>query len=110
MRHALIVIALCTGAPYAAAVECPAERFTVQGHTYSRGLIDALNGTPKDCDTHEEPAWLAQMNDVPPSAAASKASPPGLAYCRQLVQTKDPQNEAQRHDCVYWYGHSIEVK
>jgi hypothetical protein len=60
----------------------------------------------RDCDARDQPAWLAKINEAP----ASKGTQPGLDYCRQIARNKDEQFEAQRRDCVFWYGHSIEVQ
>ena len=106
MRYILVAFVLGVSVSHSYADDdCPTETFSAWGHTYSRGLIDALS-SPKDC-AHQQPAWLAKMNDT---ATPKAAAQPGLTYCRQIAQTKDGQNEAQRRDCIYWYGHSIEVK
>lgn len=104
MRHALVAAGFCAAASYAHA-DCPApQTITAFGHTYqSGGLLGMLN--PKDCDSHEQPTWLATINSAP----ASNGTQPGLAYCRQIIKGKEPEREAQRHDCIYWYGHSIEA-
>ncbi len=106
MVRVLMVWAFCIATSHASA-DCPTpEPITVWGHTYSRTLMDTLSGGTKECDSQEQPSWLAKINDAP----AQKGAQPGLLYCRQIVQSKDPQSEAQRHDCIFWYGHSIEAK
>ncbi len=106
MRHVLVALALCAAASYASA-ECPTRQtISAWGHTYnSGGLLGALSDATRDCDSHDQPSWLAKINDAP----ASNGIPLGLVYCRQVAHSKDPQNEAQRRDCIFWYGHSIEA-
>ncbi len=107
MRHTLVTLALCAAASHASA-ECPSgQTISAWGHTYSSGgLLGALNDSGKDCDGTKQPAWLATINAAP---AASNGTPPGLAYCRQIVLKKETETEAKRHDCIFWYGHSIEA-
>ncbi len=105
MRHALIILALCAAASHAAA-DCPTrETITAWGVTYPKGGLVALLDD-RNCEARDQPSWLAKINEPP----ASNGAPQGLAYCRQIAQSKDPQNEAQRRDCIFWYGHSIEVR
>jgi hypothetical protein len=120
MKRFLIVMALCVAPSYAFA-ECPTEdTITAFGHTYKKGgLIGTLSDTSRDCDSHDQPAWLAKINEaapapsnkaVPSKAASTNAAPNGLTTCREIVRNKDPQYDAQRCDCIFWYGHSIEVQ
>lgn len=108
MRYLLVILAICTAASQAAA-ECPAqETIEVFGQTVDKGgLAGAFRDGKRDCDVHDQPAWLAKMNE---GAPAKGPVPRGLTYCRQIAQSKEPQTEAQRRDCVFWYGHSIEVR
>jgi hypothetical protein len=107
MRRILAFLAICASASQAFA-ECPAtETINAFGYTFAKGgVAGMLNNSTRDCDASDQPAWLAKINEAPPS----KGAPAGLAYCRQIALNKDPQNEAQRRDCIYWYGHSIEVR
>ena len=112
MRHALALLTLCAGASHASA-DCPARpTITAFGHSYeSGGLIASINNSFKDCE-HKEPEWLAKIDGEPAPkgpASASKAATPGLQYCKQIALSKEPQYEAQRNDCIFWYGHSIEM-
>ena len=117
MRRILIALAICAAASSAFA-ECPTEEtINAFGHTFRKGgLIGMLGDNSRDCDAHDQPAWLAKINEAAPSSAApssaasANATPQGLSYCRQIVKSKDPQYESQRHDCIFWYGHSIEVQ
>ena len=112
MRRILVTLTICAAASYAFA-ECPTEEtMNAFGHTFRKGgLIGMLGDNSRDCDARDQPAWLAKINETAPSSAPpSNATAPGLSYCRQIVQSKDPQYEAQRRDCVFWYGHSIEVR
>lgn len=118
MRRILVILAMCVATSYAFA-ECPTEdTITAFGHTYKRGgLIGMLSNDSRDCDSHDQPAWLAKINEAAPSnnavpskAASFNAAPKGLTTCREIVRNKDPQSEAQRRDCIFWYGHSIEVQ
>jgi hypothetical protein len=117
MRRILITLAICAAASSAFA-ECPTEEtINAFGHTFRRGgLIGMLGDNSRDCDARDQPAWLAKINEVAPpsaapsSAASTNASPQGLSYCRQIVKSKDPQYDSQRRDCIFWYGHSIEVQ
>ena len=117
MRRILVTLTICAAASSAFA-ECPTEEtINAFGHTFRKGgLIGMLGDNSRDCDTRDQPAWLAKINETAPSSAAasnaasSNATAPGISYCRQIVQSKDSQNESQRHDCVFWYGHSIEVR
>jgi hypothetical protein len=107
MRHVLALLALAAAACSPALAACPATQEIVAfGRTFAGGgLIAMLNSDGKDCDDHKQPGWLATINAAP----AKTGTAPGLAYCRQIAATKEQQNEAQRHDCIYWYGHSIEA-
>ncbi len=112
MRHALAVLALCAGASHAFA-ECPARpTISAFGHTYeSGGLIATLGDAMKDCE-HKQPEWLAKIDGDPAPKGPSQASngpSRGLQYCKQIALSKEPQYEAQRLDCIFWYGHSIEM-
>jgi len=117
MRRILVTLTICAAASYAFA-ECPTEEtINAFGHTFRKGgLIGMLGDNSRDCDARDQPAWLANINETAPSSAASSSAAssnvtaPGLSYCRQIVQTKDPQYESQRRDCIFWYGHSIEVR
>ncbi len=116
MRRILITVAICAVASYAFA-ECPSEEtINAFGHTFRKGgLVGMLTDNPRDCDAHDQPAWLAKINEAAPTSAtpgvaSAKATAPGLSYCSQIVKSKDPQYDSQRHDCVFWYGHSIEVQ
>jgi len=107
MRRILVTLAICAAASSAFA-ECPTEEtMTAFGHTFRKGgLIGMLGDNSRDCDAHDQPAWLAKINeDAPP-----KAIPQGLSFCRQIAQSKEPRYESQRRDCIFWYGHSIEVQ
>jgi hypothetical protein len=110
MRSVLIALALCAVAT-AAFAECPApaeETISAFGHTFKRGgALGSLNESNRDCDATDQPAWLVKMNQSPP---AKGTVPQGLLYCRQIVHNKDLQYEAQRKDCIFWYGHSIEAQ
>ncbi len=113
MRHALAALALCAVASHASA-ECPARpTISAFGHTYEGGgLIANLSDSMKDCE-HKQPEWLAKVDGAPVSSGSSPASngpSRGLQYCRQIALSKEPQYEAQRLDCIFWYGHSIEVR
>ena len=107
MRRILIIFVICASASQASA-DCPAtETVTAFGNTFTRGgVVGMFRDNARDCDARDAPAWLAKINEAAPANGAQ----PGLAYCRQLVQGKDPQYESQRRDCIYWYGHSIEVR
>jgi hypothetical protein len=117
MKRILITLAICAAASSAFA-ECPTEEtINAFGHTFRRGgLVAMLGDNSRDCDAHDQPAWLAKINETAPSsatpsrAASADAAPQGLSYCRQIVKSKDPQYESQRRDCIFWYGHSIEVQ
>jgi hypothetical protein len=117
MKRILITLAICAAASSAFA-ECPTEEtINAFGHTFRRGgLVAMLGDNSRDCDAHDQPAWLAKINETAPSsatpsrAASADATPQGLSYCRQIVKSKDPQYESQRRDCIFWYGHSIEVQ
>ena len=112
MRRILITLAICAAASHAFA-ECPTEdTVNAFGRTFKRGgLIGMLREDSRDCDARDQPAWLAKINESAPSGAASaNATAPGLSYCRQVVKSKDPQYDSQHRDCVFWYGHSIEVQ
>lgn len=112
MRHALAGFALWAAASHAYA-ECP-PRPTISafGHDYeSGGLIATINDAFKDCE-HKQPEWLAKIDEAPASSGPSTASnvpSRGLQYCRQIALSKEPQYETQRLDCIFWYGHSIEM-
>ena len=109
MRHVMVLLALCAAASSQGFADCPAEEETVTafGHSFqSGGLLGNLTSTGKDCgDAHKQPEWLATINTAP----AKNGTAPGLAYCRQIASSQEPQHEGQRRDCIYWYGHSIEV-
>ena len=107
MRRVLITLAICAAASSAFA-ECPTEEtINAFGSTFRKGgVAGMLRDNSRDCGAQDQPAWLAKLNE----AAPAKAAPPGLAYCRAIVQGKDTQNKSQRRDCVFWYGHSIEVQ
>ena len=109
MRRFLVILAICAAASNAFA-ECPTEEtINAFGHTFRRGgLVGMIGDSKRDCDSSDQPAWIAKINEAAP--AASTSSPQGLAYCRQIAKNKDPQYEAQRRDCIFWYGHSIEVQ
>ncbi len=112
MKRVSITLAICVAASYAFA-ECPTEDTIVAfGHTYrAGGLFGMMRDDSRDCDSHDQPSWLAQINETaPPKAASSNAAPKGLTYCREIVRNKDPQYDLQRRDCIFWYGHSIEVQ
>ncbi len=118
MKRILITLAMCVAASSAFA-ECPTEDTIVAfGHTFkSGGLVGMLRDNSRDCGSQDQPAWLAKINETapsntaaPPKAASSNAAPHGLTYCREIVRNKDPQYDAQRRDCIFWYGHSIEVQ
>ena len=113
MRRIWVTLTICAAASCAFA-ECPTEEtINAFGHTFRKGgLVGMLGDNSRDCDAGDQPAWLAKINETAPSstAASSNATAPGLSYCRQIVQSKDPQHESQRLDCVLWYGHSIEVR
>ena len=117
MRRILVTLTICAAASCAFA-ECPTEEtINAFGHTYRKGgLVGMLGDNSRDCDARDQPAWLAKINETAPSnagsssAAPANATAPGLSYCRQIVQSKDAQYESQRRDCVFWYGHSIEVR
>jgi hypothetical protein len=118
MKHALIALAICGATSYAFA-ECPTEDTIIAfGRPFKAGgLIGMMRDDSRDCDAHDQPAWLAKINETapsnnaaPPKAASSNAAPKGLAYCREIVRNKDTQYDAQRRDCIFWYGHSIEVQ
>ncbi|MGO9484517.1 MAG: hypothetical protein ACLPX9_08025 [Rhodomicrobium sp.] len=107
MRRALVIFAFCVAVPCHASAACPdrGETINAWGREFTRGgLLGALRDGDGDCD-RKQPEWLATINAAP----AKNGSPPGLVYCRQIVSSKDPQQEAQRRDCIFWYGHSIEV-
>jgi hypothetical protein len=107
MRHVLVTLALCAAASSPGFADCPAEEETITafGRTFpAGGLFGTL--TKKDCvDNHKQPEWLATINTAP----AKNGTAPGLAYCRQIASSQETQLEAKRRDCIYWYGHSIEV-
>ncbi|MGO9546863.1 MAG: hypothetical protein ACLPPF_18960 [Rhodomicrobium sp.] len=107
MRYVWAVLVICAAATHALA-ECPTrDTITAWGSTFDRGgLLGALSDKARDCDTKDQPAWIAKINEAAPPTGTA----PGLQYCRQVVQNKDPQYEAQHRDCVFWYGHSIEVR
>ena len=115
MRRILVTLAICAAASYASA-ECPTEEtINVWGHNVRRnGLAAMLGDSSRDCDAHDQPAWIAKINETAPKAsskaASSNAAPQALTYCREIVRNKDPQYDSQRRDCVFWYGHSIEVQ
>ncbi len=112
MKRILIILAMCAAASYAFA-ECQTEETIVAfGHTFRRGgLLGMLNDDARDCNANDQPAWIAKINETAPSGAASaNATAPALSYCRQIVKSKDPQYESQHRDCIFWYGHSIEVQ
>ena len=72
-----------------------------------------LTDDPKDCTAHDQPAWIAKINETAPSGASPKAAsavPPAVSYCREIARSKDAQYDSQRRDCIFWYGHSIEVQ
>ncbi len=112
MRHALVALALCAAASHASA-GCPARpTINAFGHSYeSGGLIGALSDSMRDCE-HKQPEWLAKIDEAPAASGPSPASngpSRGLLYCKQIALSKEPQYEAQRLDCIFWYGHSIEM-
>jgi hypothetical protein len=116
MRRILVTLAICAAASYASA-ECPTEdTVNVWGRTFKRGGLAAmLSDSSRDCDARDQPAWIAKINETAPAnasskAASSNAAPQALTYCREIVRNKDPQYDSQRRDCVFWYGHSIEVQ
>lgn len=117
MRRILITLAICAAASSAFA-ECPTEEtINAFGHTFRKGgLVGMLGDNSRDCEARDQPAWLAKINEAAPSSAApssaasANATPQGLSYCRQIVKSKDTQYESQRRDCIFWYGHSIEVQ
>lgn len=116
MRRTLIILSLCMGASCASA-ECPAkETINAFGHEFTRGgLVGMLSDNSRDCDAHDQPAWIAKINETAPSSASPKAAsanavPPAVPYCREIVRNKDTQYDSQRRDCIFWYGHSIEVQ
>jgi hypothetical protein len=117
MRRILITLAICAAASSAFA-DCPTEEtINAFGRTFRRGgLVGMLTDDSRDCDARDQPAWLAKINEAAPSSAApssaasANATPQGLSYCRQIVKSKDPQYDSQRRDCIFWYGHSIEVQ
>ncbi len=108
MKRIMVTLALCASASQSFA-DCPAtETVSAFGNTFTKGgIVGMFRDNQRDCDARDEPAWLAKINEASPSSGAQH---PGLAYCRQVVQGKDPQYESQRRDCIYWYGHSIEVR
>jgi hypothetical protein len=118
MKRILITLAIWVVASYAFA-ECPTEDTVIAfGRPFrAGGLVGMLRDDSRDCDARDQPAWLAKINETassntaaPPKAASNNAAPKGLAYCREIVRNKDSQNDAQRRDCIFWYGHSIEVQ
>ena len=118
MRRTLIILSICMGASCASA-ECPAEdTINAFGHTFTRGgLVGMLSDNSRDCDARrDQPAWIAKINETAalsnasPKAASANAVPPAVSYCREIVRSKDTQYDSQRRDCIFWYGHSIEVQ
>ncbi len=119
MKHILIALAICVATSCAFA-ECQTEDTVIAfGHPVrSGGLVGMLSGNSRECDASDQPAWLAKINETapsnsnaaPPKAASSNAAPQGLTYCREIVKNKDSQYKSQRRDCIFWYGHSIEVQ
>lgn len=116
MRRTLITLMICAAASPAFA-ECQKEEtINAFGHTYARGgLIGMLSDNSRDCDARDQPAWIGKINEMAPSsdapkAASAKAAAPAVSYCREIVRNKDPHLEQQRRDCLFWYGHSIEVQ
>ncbi len=107
MRRIVITLAICAAASQAFA-ECPNEgTINAFGHTFKRGgLYAMLSDDAQDCNASNQPAGVAKANE----AAPVSATPLGQPYCRKIMQSKDPQIEAQRRDCTYWYGHSIEAR
>jgi len=106
MKHVFIALALCSVALPASADCPPRETISAPGLTFrSGGLVGMINDAMNDCDGHNQASWLAKINETP----ASNGTPSGLAYCRQIARSKEPQYESQRGDCIYWYGHSIEA-
>ena len=109
MRHVLVTLALCAAASSQGFADCPAEEETITafGRTFpAGGLLGTLTGPSKDCaGAPKQPEWLATINTAP----AKNGAAPGLAYCRQIANSQETQHEAKRRDCLYWYGHSIEV-
>ncbi len=104
MRYVLAALALCASASCASAGCPPRQPVAAFGFTFENGgFLNSLD--EKDCDARDQPAWLAKINEAP----AANGAPPGQVYCRQIVQNKAPEQEAQRRDCVFWYGHSIEM-
>ncbi len=107
MRRVLVTLAICATASSAFA-ECPTEEtVSAFGATFRRGgVVGMLRDDLRDCAAQDQPAWLAKINE----GAPSKATPPGLSYCREIVRSKETQYDSQRRDCIFWYGHSIEVQ
>lgn len=106
MRHVLIALSFCAVAFSAYAGCQPPQPVTAFGFTFENGgFLNSLEAK-ENCDSRDQPAWLAKINDAP---ASKGVTPPGLLYCRQIAQSKEPQYEAQRRDCIFWYGHSIET-
>jgi hypothetical protein len=108
MRHVLAAFALCVVTSNALA-DCPVrEPISAFGHTYtSGGLVGMIRDSANGCDNNrDQPGWIAKMEDAP----GSNGTPLGLLYCRQVVHTAEAEYEAQRRDCIFWYGHSIEAR
>ncbi len=109
MRHLLVILVICTAASQAAAdCQAPQETVNVWGQNLSKGGVAGMfRDDQKNCETSDQPAWIAKMNQDKPTKGVL---PAGLVYCRQIAKGKEPQTEAQRRDCVFWYGHSVEVE